>query len=348
MRNIKEVESLYQQAAFSAVANNDIDALKENLDHLMLLRKPNLAKDIFNKFKYLSSHLLELDIVKKDHKDLMQDLLFTSINNHHSEITQYLLDSNELLVKPDCENSLIWQNVFANGEVDNIKYLLSTPKIKPKDKARLVTNGMTCIKESNIEILEWLLNSSRPNYLEFIEEFNKYNRINSPIAVFNPFISACSQNSISLVDAYLNKDEIKHFINPITFHNGLLMAAYNDNSLDVLEHLLTSPNISIKLYKDYTPDQLIYMATLGNSTDILNFLIFDIKIKLEKNLDEILNIESQTAFNNNFGMDLIDVKEYQRGVENTKKLFATRDLKEQLMENLGSNPTTINSKKLKL
>jgi hypothetical protein len=345
MMNKKEKENLYQQSAFDAVRSNDIEKLRENLDYLMLLKKSNFIKGAFNKFKYLSSHLLELHSTKNDHKTFIQDLTMMSIHNGNSEITNYLFKSNELLVKPDFEKSSIWAAVFIKGNSEQLNYLLFNSKIKEKNKASLVTSAIKTISESNIEMLNLVFDSSRPGYSEFIENFNKYNRINSPIAFFNPFIYACSQNSISLVDFYLNKEETKPFINYITFHNSLLSAANNDKYLEVLEHLLTDPNMPFKLYKDYNADQLIYMATLGNATEVLRFLIFDMNVQLEKNLDEIL--ANQDAFNTAFGMGEIDANELQKGIENTKKFLVTRDLKEQLQDDLG-NILTPKSKKPKM
>lgn len=338
-------EKIWSEAAFNAVANNDIDTLRENLDHLMLLKKPSLVKDIFNKFKYLGSQILNGD--KNDYGRFIEDLVSTSINNHHSDMTNYLLESDELLVKPRFEYPYIWEHIFAKGEVRNIKYLLKNSKVKEKEIARLITNGMSCIKESNIEVLDMLFDSNLPGYSAFIQSFNKYNRLNSVTAVFNPFISACSQNSIPLVDFYLNKEDIKPFINEQTFYNGFLIAAYNDNSLDVLKHFLNNPNMPIKLEEYDISEKLIYMATLGNATEVLKFLIFDTNIKLDKNLDEILDIENQIAFNKSFGLNVENDNEYKRAVQTTKKLFATRDLKEELQDDLG-NSSTAKSKKPKM
>jgi hypothetical protein len=285
---MRDEEFLYQQAALNAVLQNDIVKMKENLDRLMLLKNPNFIKGVFNKFKYLGTHFFEAHSAQVDHEGLIKDLLKTAVTLKQHEITHYLLRTNELLIKPDLEDSLIWEVLFKDGQLNDIKYLLSNPNIKEKE--RLITNGIGCIKESNIEILNLVFDCSRQDYPEFIEKFNKCNRINSPVAVFHPFVYACSQNSISLVDFYLTKEETKPFINEITFHKGLLMAAENNNCLDVLKHLLTNPNMPIQIYKDYLADELIYMATLGNATDVLKFLIFDMNIQLEKSLDEILYI----------------------------------------------------------
>jgi hypothetical protein len=41
-------------------------------------------------------------------------------------------------------------------------------------------------------------------------------------------------------------------------------------------------------------------------------------------------------------------QEYKKGIETTREFFAKRDLKEQLSEELGSNPNNSNSKNKKM
>lgn len=334
-------DDIYMNTAYEAVKSNDIELMKQSLNSLMLLKKPNIIKDIFNKFKYIGQNIINMDGLKSRNQGLINGLLSESIRNKNFEIFQYLIDSNEILIKPELDNSATWEGVFYYTDLRMLKHLMNEPNIK--DKGKHVTKGLESIQENGISILEFLFDSSKPHYEDFIENFKEYNKPSIFIRTFNPFIYASEKNSKLLIDFYLNNKEIKPFINVITFSKGMEAIVFSKNSLEVLDYLLNNPKMPYKLYRDYLADNLIFKAIKNNARHALRYLICDQEVKLEKNLDDLLNISN---FPKSIGSIPIDSNQLLDSIQFAKELFSKQELKKSLESNLEIN--TSKSKKSKL
>jgi hypothetical protein len=329
---MRSKEHKYMEEALNAVKSDNFDLMKENLDSLMLLKKPSILKDIFNKFKYLGQHITSTYGTKIAHQGLINELLLESIHNHNFEITKYLIDSDEMLIKPELDRSSTWAMVCQSNNLEMLRFLLNNSKVK--NKGELVTKGLESLPEFGLPMLDFLFDKSQPHYQKFIQEFNDYNKSCLFTQTFNPFIYASKENSKLLIDFYLDNDETKKFINGRTFSNSIIVAASSDNCLEVLDYLLNDKKMPYKAYEDYNFDISILEATKTNARKVLQYLIFDMNVKLEKSLDKLLDSDN---FPKNFGSFSLDQNVFKNGIDFTKELFAKRQIKEDLENNLDSN-----------
>lgn len=203
-------------------------------------------------------------------------------------------------------------DLCGKGHLDKVKNFISSYSSKIID-IDVLNNGLEMACSNNqLDIVKFLLNS-------------KEIPINADIN-FSEFgigcvalSSACKNNCLPIVKYLLTSDELKVKANLSLNGNDAIIDACEKGHIEIVKYLLTSFSSNFDMYKVFTS------ASYYDKRDIVNFLIFDLKIEQS---------ESITYYLNEFKRD--DIKE----------LFQKRELHEKLTSEIKSE--NINKPRIKI
>jgi len=146
----------------------------------------------------------------------------------------------------------------------------------------------------------------------------------------NYLLAACLSNNVDIVRYFFTSDTIKNYNDLGADSDYELLLSCNGNHLDVVKFLLESDDVENKPNIHYKDDLIFNNTLFRKQVELLEYLIFDLKIEKTEGI--------QRRLNNNKN----DI-EFNKQVA---KWFEIRDLEKDLKDNLVSDNK--NNTKIKL
>lgn len=206
-----------------------------------------------------------------------------------------------------------------NGHLNIVEAIFNAPRLKPH------VSDVQSLKSCLIKAFE-------KNNIDMIKFLNK--KIDSLSG--HPAITMAS--GLEVAAAYGNIDVMKEFLEPPfnaaireTFKSGkLLAAAYANSKFEIIKYLVTSDKLPENNDIHMNNDSLFRgsfraSAFPNGSLDMIRFLIFDLNIDKNENIDKLLSLEDKNS-------------------EIIKSWFNLRDLNKNLTKELIENDTTSTKK----
>lgn len=204
--NIKELNLSY----WSACKNNEIDKVKYLLTSPQLKKHANINYDS----KYLIDYICSFGSV-----NLLEYLTSSKDLEEHIKITQ---DISTLV------RSAIRQDSFPI-----VQYLLSLPKLKPNTDLDIDEIFIDACGKGNLNIIKYLLTSP-----ELIQHANIHAKDNAYKIIDSPILTATSHGHIEVVKYLLSSSELKEHADVHANHDEVFRLAVNNNYLSILEYLI--------------------------------------------------------------------------------------------------------------
>ncbi len=207
-----------------------------------------------------------------------------------------------------------------HGDLDKVKFLLNSHQLRKHANIQCENNSglHEAAKKGHLHIVQYLLTSP-----ELKEHANIYSRDNWVLTV------ACNGGHLELVKYLLTSPNLK---NHSKFHSEQLQFAIYVSHFHIVDYLLNSPDLKEKFNIHMDRDTIFKQACEFGDMKTLRYLITELNIN--KN-DEINNYLNQS-----FGRD---------GNLRTeaKKMFETKEITEQLNEELDKPKNDTKNKKNK-
>jgi len=207
------------------------------------------------------------------------------------------------------------KNVAEKNDNESVKFLLISENIPINNLSELVVNALyIACRKNNVELAKYLCSS------------DDLKDINIPFYTIKDVVELSAEfGNLDIVKLFTDSKEVK----PITHkhHYGeILIAAARNHSLEIIQYLLTTPELKNIVDVHYKDDMVFRYAISNEDTKIINFLIFDYNIPKTNDIEAYLRK----------GGNPIDAD----------KLFEARDLRNNLNNDLVLN--NIGTKKIKL
>jgi len=209
-----------------------------------------------------------------------------------------------------------------DGELDKIKYLLTSKEIP--NNVDISYNDYNALRNAckygHLEIVKYLLTSP---------DLKQHSDIH--VDQDGPFILACYSGNVELVRYFLTSPDLKEHPNIHTKYMGGsdygLVVACQLGHTDVVKYLLNSPDLKEHSDIHADGDRPLLISWNKKHFDIVNFLIFE------------MNIEKTPTIN---------IYIHEEGMNDLQKMFDTRELNQQLNEELCSNLIQSSVKSIKI
>ena len=224
----------------AACLHGNIEIVKKILDCLL-----NQQKNSESKYKF------GLQLNKSIKTDFTQDLINAALSGS-LEICQLLVDKK---LKIDFKSISLYRNLsVVNAEIFSFLLENSPPKMQPNFLHKFLYES---ISSKNKELLDFILKELK----------NRNEEINEDI-----LIKGSNSKDVEIVKIILKYKNDPKFVNIVSSEGTALCIAVKNNSLPMVQCLLSVPGIDISLYdnNDHSPLQIAFNK---DNIDIMNALI---------------------------------------------------------------------------
>lgn len=164
---------------------------------------------------------------------------------------------------------------ITKGSLDDIKYIFTSPFVKNKHEINIHLNKETFLEEActygHLEIVKYLLTSTDLKEHSDITANSHY-----------CFQQACQNGHLEIVKYMATSPELKIHSDILAANNSALQNACCKNHTEIVKYLLTSPDLKVHPgMDDFTlrDHGSFKLASINNSLDVLQYLIFDYYIE---------------------------------------------------------------------
>lgn len=211
--------------------------------------------------------------------------------------------------------------IFAamNGHLNICEAIWNAPQLNHS------INNSTSLKN----LLSKAFDGGNIDVIKFFEQKLKDKKVNYNTTFSSSLISATKNGNLKIVQHFLLDNAYNDILHLEFISNSILYSACGHNQLDILQFLLETKGIKEKynIYGDN--DCLFRLACENETTDIIKYLIFDLKIEQTDCIKDHLQLNTHKF-------------------EYITNWFEVRDLKASLNKELSSNEENKNNKKLKV
>lgn len=264
-----------------------------------------------------------------------EDFLYTQYKNFgiidlHSEFSQasrrgeldkikFFLTNNKLSKNVDIhynEDDAL-HSACSNGHLAVVDYFLTSPDLQEHADIHACLDWAlnTAAQQGELEIVKYLLTSPKLKDKSYIHADDD-----------QAFFSACSRGHLAIVDYLLHSPDLKEHANIKLYDN--LRATVSNGHLELLKFFLESPKLKTKIDVHAENDVIFICACQFPHKHIMQYLIFDLNIDINENINRYLT------------------QEINPFIEEVKYMFKMRDTNQSLEKELSSDK--INKKKPKL
>jgi ankyrin repeat protein len=164
----------------------------------------------------------------------------------------------------------LFVNACITGELDVVKYLLTSPELNIHAQINYNQNDglYFATVQNHVPIVEYLLTSP-----ELTEKANIVDKNSN--GGNDPFISCCAEGHIYLLKLFLTSPKIKKRVLLSEREDEALHYATKNNQFEVVKYLMTSPD----LWRKANPDLAFRKAYENGNLEMVKYLIFELNIK---------------------------------------------------------------------
>jgi ankyrin repeat protein len=287
--------------------------------------------------------------IEKNQKELNADLV-QACKDGDLDLVQFLLNDKELPLKAqlyyiadnmEYSNSLLIS--CANGHLNIVKYLCTSEDLSDRRRSdnKVEAALSTAAAYGYLDIVRFFMEDGRIDYLDIHK---------NP----NAFISACGSGELEIVKYFMSSPYIKVHTDPEKYVLGFKKACAN-NYVNIAQYFLEDTDLLQSLVTE-NYKEIFSNACTCSCINILDYLLKNTYI------NEHVNMEShflKAVEHNN--LEVVHYFIFEHGIKKTEKieqhikdnkeiqtLFNTRELKNELSNELGSFKDEVKSKRLKL
>lgn len=210
---------------------------------------------------------------------------------------------------------------ITRGSLEDVKYIFTSPSVKNQHQINIHLYKESFLEEActygHLDIVKFLLTSPDLKEHSDITANSHY-----------CFQNACQSGHIEVVKYMASSPELKVHSDITAANNLALQSACCKNHVEVVSYLLTSPDLKVHPKMDdisHRAHGSFKLASINNSLDVLQYLIFDYHIEKTEYLKFII--------------------EYYPNSE-VEKMFKLRDVHDELKQELPKDNSQ--PKKLKM
>jgi ankyrin repeat protein len=210
---------------------------------------------------------------------------------------------------------------ITRGSLEDIKYIFTSPFVKNKHQINIHLNKESFLEEAcvygHLDIVKYLLTSPDLKEHSDITANSHY-----------CFQNACQSGHLEVVKYMATSPDLKVHSDIIAANNSALQNACCKNHVEIVSYLLTSPDLKVHPGMDDVTHRAhgsFKLASINNSVDVLQYLIFDYNIEKTEYLKFIID-----AYPNS----------------EVEKMFKLRDVHDELKQELSTD--NFQPKKLKM